>query len=104
MFGKTQTREVILNAIINPSAEISHGYEATHLVTKDGMIIDGLVLTKEDPVLIKSMGGTTQLVPRARVKQMRPLGRSLMFSADMLGLNDQALADIVAYLQSDLLK
>ncbi len=104
MFGKTQTREVIINAIVDPSAEIAHGYDATHLVTKNDLVIDGIVLTKEDPVLIKSMGGQTQAVPRAKVKRMTPLGRSLMFSADMLGLTPQMLADIVAYLQSDLLK
>ena len=104
MFGKTQTREVIINAIVNPSAEIAHGYDATHLVTKDGLVIDGIVLAKEDPVLIKSMGGQTQAVPRARIRRMTPLNRSLMFSADMLGLTPQVLADITAYLQSDRLK
>jgi putative heme-binding domain-containing protein len=103
-FGQQQTREVILNSIINPSADIAHGFEGTHLETKDGLTIDGIVLTKEDPVLIKSIGGQTQAVPKARVKRMPPLGRSLMFSAEMLGLNQQALADIVAYLQSNAIK
>jgi hypothetical protein len=32
------------------------------------------------------------------------MDRSLMFSADMLGLDAQTLADIVAYLQSNELK
>lgn len=103
-FGKQQTREVILNSIINPSADIAHGFEGTHLETKDGIVIDGIVLTKEDPVLIKSLGGQTQAVPKARVKRMPQMARSLMFSAEMLGLNQQTLADIVAYLQSDAIK
>jgi putative membrane-bound dehydrogenase-like protein len=104
MFGKTQTREVVLNAIVNPSSEIAHGYDGSRIVTKDNLTIDGIVLTREDPVLIKSMGGQIQTVPRARIKRLSKLGHSLMFSAEMLGLPPQTIADIAAYLQSDLLQ
>jgi len=103
-FGRTQTRETIINAIIDPSAEISHGYEGSRLETKDGITIDGLVLTSGDPVIIKSMGGQVQTVPRNRVKSVQKMERSLMFSAAMLGLDAQTLADIAAYLQSDEIK
>jgi putative membrane-bound dehydrogenase-like protein len=104
MFGKTQTRETILNSIINPSAEISHGYEGSEVVTKDDLIIHGMVLTSGDPLIIKSMAGQVQTVPRSRVKTLRKFNGSLMFSADMLGLTPQTLADITAYLQSNELK
>ncbi|MHA3771074.1 PVC-type heme-binding CxxCH protein [Verrucomicrobiota bacterium sgz303538] len=99
VFGKTQTREVVLNAIIHPSDEISHGYEGSRIETKDGIIIDGIVVANGDPAIIKSMGGQTQTVPRKRIKSVTPLQHSLMFSADTLGLTPQTLADIVAYLQ-----
>ncbi len=103
-FGKQQTREVILNAIINPSAEISHGYEGSELTGKDGTIIAGMVLANGDPTIIKSMAGQTQTIPRSKIKSVKKMDRSLMFSADMLGLDAQSLADIVAYLQSNELK
>lgn len=103
-FGKTQTRQVIVNAIINPSAEISHGYEGKRLRTKDGLIIDGMVISNNDPVLIRSVGGQIQNVPRARVKSILPLPRSLMMNADQLGLTPQTIVDIVAYLQSSALQ
>jgi putative heme-binding domain-containing protein len=103
-FGKTQTRQVIVNAIVNPSAEIAHGYEGKRLKTKDGLTIDGMVISNNDPVLIRSIGGQTQNVPRARVKSITPLPRSLMLSADQLGLAPQTIADIIAYLQSPALK
>jgi putative membrane-bound dehydrogenase-like protein len=102
MFGRTQTREVILKSLIDPSAEIAHGYEGSELLTKDGITIHGLVLSSGDPVIIKSMAGQVQTVPRKRVQSIRKLDRSLMFSADTLGLDAHALADITAYLQSDL--
>ena len=104
MFGKTQTREVILKSIIEPSAEISHGYEGSEITAQDGTIIDGIVLTTGDPVIVKSMAGLVQTVPKSKIKSIRKLSQSLMFSADMLGLDPQSLADIVAYLQSDELK
>lgn len=103
-FGQTQTRQVILNAILNPSADIAHGYEGRRLRTRDGLTIDGMVISNDDPVLIRSIGGQTQNVPRQRVKSITPLGRSLMLSADQLGIQSQALADIVAYLKSPELK
>jgi putative heme-binding domain-containing protein len=46
------------------------------------------------------MGGAIQTVPKERVKQQRKMDRSLMMSADQLGLDAQKLADIVAYLKS----
>lgn len=103
-FGKTQTREVIVNALLNPSADISHGYEGSRVITNDGLIIDGIVVADADPLRIKSMGGLTQSVPRSRIKNVNKLNRSLMLAPEALGLTGQTIADIAAYLQSKDLK
>jgi putative heme-binding domain-containing protein len=99
-FGKTQPRDVIVNAILNPSADISHGFDGTRIETNGGLTIDGIVVDAGDPVVIKSMGGQTQEVPKDRIKAQKPLGRSLLFVPDALGLTPQAIADIVAYLRA----
>ena len=52
-FGRTQPAEVILDSIINPSADIALGYDASHLVAADGTIIDGIVIQSGDPVIIE---------------------------------------------------
>jgi putative membrane-bound dehydrogenase-like protein len=101
MFGKTQPRDVVIDAIINPSKDISHGFDGSTVVTTDGNI-DGIVLANGDPVIVKSMGGIVQTIPKAKVKEIKKLGRSLMFTADMMGLDHQGLADIAAYLASDI--
>ncbi len=101
-FGKTQSREVILRSLIDPSADIAHGFSSSELVGKGGEIVHGIVIAQGDPVIIKSMAGQMQTIPRSKIKQIKKLKRSLMFSADMLGLTAQTLADITAYLQSDL--
>jgi putative membrane-bound dehydrogenase-like protein len=99
-FGKTQPREVIINAILTPSAEISHGYEATRVITTDNLTIDGIAKDQGDPLIIKSVGGLSQSIPKSRIKSVAPLGRSLMFSPDLLNLTPQTIADLTAYLKA----
>jgi putative heme-binding domain-containing protein len=99
-YGKTQTSEVILQSIINPSADIASGYDGYQIETKDGLKIQGRLLSAGDPLIIQSMGGITQTVPKSRVKSQGNYGKSLMMSAAQQGLSEQDVADIVAYLKS----
>ena len=99
-FARAQTAEVVITAIINPSAEISHGFDGMHVNLKDGGAIDGLVLSSGDPLIIQSMGGVTQMVPATKIRNRQPLGRSLMLSAEQLGFGAQDVADIVAFLRT----
>ncbi len=98
-FAKMQPAEVVIEAIANPSADISHGFEGTQVTLKDGKIIHGLMLSSGDPLVMQSMGGVTQLIPADRVKKRDRMNRSLMLGADQLGLGPQQIADIVAYLR-----
>lgn len=95
-----QTSEVAIQAIVDPSADIAHGFEGHELVMHDGTIVHGIVESWEDPMVVRSMGGVTQLIPASRVKEQKRLGRSLMLSAGQLGMSAQDVADIVAYLRS----
>ncbi len=99
-FGQQQPAEVIANAIANPSAEISHGFEGSEVKTKDGLTITGMILANGDPLIIKCMGGIVQTVPQDRIASVKPLEHSLMYQPQQLGLTAQSIADIVAYLKS----
>ncbi len=99
-YGRNQSRENVILGIAHPDAEISHGYEGWRLVTTEGVVINGIVLSQSDPVIVKSMGGLVQTVPRSRIKELAPLRRSLMFHPSQMGLDDQAVADLAAYLKS----
>lgn len=99
-FGKQQTAEIIAQAIAQPSASISHGFEGSEVKTKDGLIIAGIVLSGGDPLIIKSTGGLVQTVPQARLASITKLDKSLMLEPAQLGLTAQAIADLVAYLKS----
>ena len=89
-----------VEALLQPSKTIAHGYEGTHLVTKDGLVIDGMVLSKGRTITIRSMGGVDQRLAKKEVATETPMERSLMMSAAQLGLQEQDVADVVAYLRS----
>ena len=100
-FGKRFPADVVARAIVEPSAEISLGFEGQHLRThKEKLDIMGVVLADGDPVIIRSMGGITQSIPASDLKSRQPMKRSLMLSADQLGLTAQDVADVVEYLRS----
>jgi putative heme-binding domain-containing protein len=99
-WAQRQTKEVLLRSIIDPSFDIAHGYEGRHITLQDGMILDGIAISDGDPVMLQSMGGLLQRIPRNRIQTSEGSQRSLMLSADQLGLSAQDVADVAAYLQS----
>lgn len=87
-------------AIVNPSAEIAHGFEGTAIQLKNNDWIDGLVQSNGDPMIVVSTGGFMQIVPKDRVQSARHMDRSLMLSADQLGLTPQDVADVIEWLKT----
>ena len=99
-FGKSQTPEVLARSIVDPSFDISHGFEGESLALTDGTRIDGVIVSDGKTVAIRSMGGLTQDVAEKQIKSRRPLDRSLMLSADQLGLSAQDVADLVEWMKT----
>ena len=100
-WGRGKSADVIATALVRPSAEIAHGYEGTELKTKDGLTIQGVLIKEGDPLMMRSMGGITQIIPADRVASRRRMPGSLMMSAAQLGLTAQDVADLVAFLRSN---
>ena len=98
-FASRQTKDVVITAIVNPSNDIAHGYEGTEITLVDGRKIHGLVQSGGNPLIVQSSGGLTQMIPAKLVKERKRLGRSVMLSAEQLGLTAQQVADIAAYLR-----
>lgn len=97
-FGSSQSPRAIVEAILEPSKSISHGYEG-HTVETDSGNVDGIVLSRGDPVIVQSQGGVVQLIPESRVHRIRALRGSLMWQPQLFALDAQATADLVAFLQ-----
>ena len=100
-WGRGKSAEVIATALVNPGADIAHGYDGTELRTKDGLTIQGVLIKQGDPLMMRSMGGITQIIPADRVASRRGMRDSLMMSAAQLGLTAQDVADLVAFLRSN---
>lgn len=99
-FASRQPPEIVAKSIVDPSADISHGFEGTALHLKDGKWIDGHIISDADPVITRSTGGITQKVPRNFITDRHDMGRSLMLSADQLGMTAQDVADVVEWLKT----
>jgi putative heme-binding domain-containing protein len=100
-WGRGKSADVIATAIVNPGAEIAHGYDAWELRTNEGVTIQGVLIKQGDPLMVRSMGGTTQIIPLNRVGSRRRMPGSLMMSAAQLGLTEQDVADLVAFLRAN---
>ena len=74
---------------------------ASELKTKDGVTIQGVLIKEGDPLMMRSMGGITQIIPADRVASRRRMPGSLMMSAAQLGLTAQDVADLVAFLRAN---
>ena len=98
-WGGAQPADVIARAIVEPSADIAHGYGGSRLQLKNGEVLEGLSFGLTDPTTVISTGGITQLVPRKMIKKQFKKRESLMLSADQLGLTAQDVADLVEFLK-----
>jgi putative heme-binding domain-containing protein len=97
-WGRGKSAEVIATAIVDPGAEIAHGYDGWEVRTNDGLTIQGVEIKQGDPLMMRSMGGVTQIIPLNRVGSRRRIQGSLMMSAAQLQLTEQDVADLVAFL------
>ena len=98
---------MIIQAIANPSAEIALGYGGTEVLLKNGKRVHGIAFNNSElgrddspPVVIQSAGGLTQLIPREQIEQRQSFKRSLMYDPGTLGLTEQDIADLAAWLQT----
>jgi putative membrane-bound dehydrogenase-like protein len=99
-FGQRQPADVVARSIVDPSFDISHGFEGQTIQLSSGERIDGVVLSDGKTVTIRSTGGVTQEVPKGMIKSRKEMDHSLMLSADQLGMSAQDVADIVEWLSA----
>lgn len=99
-FGSRQAPEIVARSIVDPSFDISHGFEGTAINLKDGKWIDGHIIVDGDPVVIISTGGLIQKVPKNQIASRKNMDRSLMLGADQLGMSAQDVADVVEWLKT----
>ncbi len=90
----------MLLSIINPNAEIREGYQYYGVETADGRTLSGFVVDRDNQVtVLRGLGGENVTLRAAEIKDLQPLGQSLMPPGLLDGLTDQQLRDFFAYLR-----
>ncbi|MCC5937853.1 MAG: c-type cytochrome [Lunatimonas sp.] len=94
----------ILDATINPSAEISDQYEATVFVMNDESTVVGRLITEENGVYHVSQNpfapNDLREIPKSQVKSTKVSEVSVMLPGLINRLNEEELKDLMAYLIS----
>jgi putative heme-binding domain-containing protein len=91
----------LLLHVINPSAEIREGYESSVISTKSGRMLTGIVIEKNDRVVVLRTAEGQQVVQtKDDIESMEVTGISLMPEGLLQGLRDQEICDLFAYLRS----
>jgi putative heme-binding domain-containing protein len=91
---------LLLN-VVNPSAEIREGYETYQVETKDGRLLTGLLVDKDNQVVVlRGTDGQTVTVRQEQIEEMAAQKKSLMPEGLLKALTDQQVRDLFAYLRS----
>ncbi|QDT64137.1 PVC-type heme-binding CxxCH protein [Calycomorphotria hydatis] len=95
--GKKFNRQVIVKSLLQPSAEISIGFEAMVIVTVDGHVLTGLLVSDGDPVLLRVADGSNVPIPADQIDLKEKSKTSLMPLNPALTAQDYA--DLAAFIR-----
>ena len=91
----------LFRATVDPSLAIPDRYRAKQVLTSDGEIVMGLVVYESvDGVTLMASDGHTKRLNVDEIDEMRWSKVSLMPEGLLIGLSDQDVADLLAYLRS----
>jgi len=96
--GQKFDKPGLLDAIINPSAGLAFGYEPWLITTKKGTSYYGFLVSDAQAVVIKDVAGAQHVIRREEIATRKQMTTSLMPDPASLGLKQQDLADLAAYL------
>lgn len=99
-YGKTQPRDVIVKAILDPSEDIAHGFRGYEYQLENGHRVQGIEVAQDSKVYsVRVFGGNILVLSKKEVKKRRWIPESLMPPAKNMGLKPQELRDVVEYLK-----
>ena len=93
--------EAFLINILDPNLEVNPQYVDYVVVTRDGRTLTGLLAAETSTsITLKRAQGETDIVLRADIEKMRSTGLSLMPEGLEQQLDQQGMADLIAYLMA----
>jgi putative heme-binding domain-containing protein len=99
--GGSRTREAILEAILFPSQRIEQGFDTVRILTVDGRVLNGIVVTRtETEINLRVSADKVETVPLSEVEELRPSDISIMPAGMIELLSPQELADLLSLLEA----
>ncbi len=99
--GANRSISDLLESIVFPSASIVRDYESYKVLTLDGRVLTGLLVSENaDAYLIQQASGETVTIARDEIDEIAVSVVSIMPAGLDEALSESELADIVAYLRS----
>ncbi len=99
--GSIRTSKDLLEAVVFPSSSFARGYEPWRLKTKDGTVLDGLIVRETaDAITLLQADRAEKRVPRAAVDLIQQSRTSVMPQGLDQQLTRRELADLLAFLAS----
>jgi len=97
--GRSLSRAQMFESIAEPSRQIDPKYQTLRILTQDGEVITGLLVSESDTTIqIVSSTGEKFNVPMSDVSERRLESTSLMPAGLLEQMTSQEMADLLAYL------
>lgn len=98
---RTKKPEELLRAILVPNAAIDADYMKHSVLTRDGRILDGLLVDETDQSLtLAQQGGDRMTISREEIEEFQTPGVSLMPEGFEQSISVAQMADLLAYLKN----
>lgn len=97
--GSKLSKEALYLSILDPSAGVSFNFETSQIITNEGQILQGIVVSDTaDSLTFKTAEAITRVLPKSEIEETTKLKISLMPQDLQRQLTAQNLIDIVEYL------
>ena len=93
--------KAILRNILTPNAAMESAYRIYRVEQRDGSLLDAFFVSEDkDAVVVRLPGAPDQRIAKKDIVRTSFLRRSLMPEGLLMGMNDQQVSDLFAYLES----
>jgi putative heme-binding domain-containing protein len=98
--GDKLDKNALYQAILEPSAGISMGFEGWEVTLKDKSTLVGIVVETDEDLTVTMIGGAKRTINKGEVSTRKKLKQSLMYPGLHQLMTPDELVDLVEYLSS----
>lgn len=100
--SKKNTREQLLESILEPSKKIDQQYLGYNVITSEGLVLSGLIVKQnpDDSIVLRDTENKETVIADDDIDDVSPQKKSLMPEQLFRDLTEQQAADLLEYLSS----